>query len=148
MLRLLAILSMLLFTTSAFANICSFMTKEQAELGAKLLQLNPNLVKYCATCPDKTKSRIRVEKVEALPVGHEQKWAVFVNEENIDLANAYLDIGENNGINLAQLSGCETPLNVPRRIDLSDFTTPAPAVTDSKMSAVAKPETPAPVEPK
>jgi hypothetical protein len=141
MLRLLAILSMLLFTTSAFANVCSFITKEQAELGAKLLQINPNLVKYCATCPEKSKTKIRVEKVEALPVGHEQKWALFVNEENIDLANAYLDIGENNGINLAKLSGCETPSNIPERIDLSEVT--VPATTESKTSAPVEPKTPA-----
>jgi hypothetical protein len=119
MLRLFAIFVMILFAAISSADVCSYVTKEQAELGARLLRINPNFVKYCAPCSDKSKTKVRAEKVEARPVENNQYWAVFVNEENIDLAYSYLDIGEKNGISLANLSGCQTPYDVPRMIDIT-----------------------------
>jgi hypothetical protein len=119
MLRLFAIFVMILFAAISSADVCSYVTKEQAELGARLLRINPNFVKYCAPCSDKSKTKVRAEKVEARPVQNNQYWAVFVNEENIDLAYSYLDIGEKNGISLANLSGCQTPYDVPRMIDIT-----------------------------
>jgi hypothetical protein len=141
MLRLFAIFVMILFAAISSADVCSYVTKEQAELGARLLRINPNFVKYCAPCSDKSKSKVRAEKIEARPVENNQYWAVFVNEENIDLAYSYLDIGEKNGISLANLSGCQTPYDVPRMIDITD------------VAAAAEPEIkpvqpqPAPVQP-
>jgi hypothetical protein len=126
-------LSMILFTTMALADVCSFVTKEQAELGARLLQAHPDFVKYCPTCPDKSKTKVHAEKVEALAIGQEQYWGVFVDKHNIDLAYTYLDTGENNGINLAILSGCETPSDVPRRIELNDV------AAESKIVPTVKP---------
>jgi hypothetical protein len=128
------VISMMLFATAALADVCSYVTKEQAELGARLLRINPNFVKYCAPCSDKSKTKVRAEKVEAHAVGNDQYWGVFVNAENIDLAYSYLDIGEKNGISLANLSGCQTPYDVPRMIDITD------------VAAAAKPEV-RPVQP-
>jgi hypothetical protein len=119
MLRLFAIFVMILFAAISSADVCSYVTKEQAELGARLLRINPNFVKYCAPCSGKSKTKVRAEKVEARSVENNQYWAVFVNEENIDLAYSYLDIGEKNGISLANLSGCQTPYDVPRMIDIT-----------------------------
>lgn len=119
MFRLVAIVS-LLFASISFADVCSYITKDQAELGAKLLRINPNFVKYCAPCSEKSKTKIRAEKIEARAVENNQYWGVFVNGENIDLAYTYLDIGEKNGISLANLSGCQTPYDVPRMIDITD----------------------------
>jgi len=119
MFRFFAIVSML-FAGISFADVCSYVTKDQAELGARLLHINPNFVKYCAPCSEKSKTKIRAEKIEARPVQNDQYWGVFVNGENIDLAYTYLDIGEKNGISVANLSGCQTPYDVPRMIDITD----------------------------
>jgi hypothetical protein len=119
MFRLFAIVLML-FASISFADVCSYITKDQAELGARLLHINPNFVKYCAPCSEKSKTKIRAEKIEARVVENDQYWGVFVNGENIDLAYTYLDIGEKNGISLANLSGCQTPYDIPRMIDISD----------------------------
>ncbi len=132
MLRRFVSFSMMLFATAAFADVCSYVTKEQAELGARLLRINPNFVKYCAPCSDKSKTKVRAEKVEARAVEHDQYWGVFVNEENIDLAYSYLDIGEKNGISLANLSGCQTPYDIPRMIDITDVA----AATKSEVKIV------------
>ena len=128
MIRLFAIVSML-FAGISFADVCYYITKDQAELGAKLLRINPNFVKYCSPCSEKSKAKIRAEKVEARSVENDQYWGVFVNGENIDLAYTYLDIGEKNAISLANLSGCQTPYDVPRMIDITD------------VAAAVKPET-------
>ena len=119
MFRLFAVVS-IFFAGISSADVCSYITKDQAELGAKLLRINPNFVKYCAPCSEKSKAKIRAEKIEAQPVENDQYWAVFVNGENIDLAYTYLDIGEKKGISLANLSGCQTPYDVPRMIDITD----------------------------
>jgi hypothetical protein len=108
------------FASISFADVCSYVTKDQAELGARLLRINPNFVEYCAPCSEKSKTKIRAEKVEVRAVENDQYWGVFVNGENIDLAYSYLDIGEKNGISLANLSGCQTPYDIPRMIDISD----------------------------
>jgi hypothetical protein len=129
MLRLFAIVGGLLFAAISYADVCSYVTKDQAELGARLLRINPNLVKYCSPCSDKSKTKIRAEKIEVRPVENDQYWAVFVNEQNIDLAYTYLDIGEKNGISLANLSGCQTPYDVPRMIDIQTEVQLAPAET-------------------
>ena len=118
MLRFFTFVVTILFATISMADVCSYVTKEQAELGAKLLRINPNFVEYCSPCSEKSKTRVRAEKVETRAV--DQYWGVFVNDENIDLAYAYLDIGEKNGISLANLSGCQTPYDVPRMIDITD----------------------------
>jgi hypothetical protein len=120
MLRLFAIFVVILFAAISSADVCSYVNKEQAELGARLLRINPNFVKYCAPCSDKSKTKVRAEKVEARAVENGQYWGVFVNAENIDLAYSYLDIGEKNGISLANLSGCQTPYDIPRMIDIAD----------------------------
>lgn len=141
MLRLFAIFVMILFAAISSADVCSYITKEQAELGARLLRINPNFVKYCAPCSDKSKTKVRAEKVEARSVENNQYWAVFVNKENIDLAYSYLDIGEKNGISLANLSGCQTPYDVPRMIDITEVA--AAAKPEAKL---VQPE-PAPAQP-
>ena len=128
MFRLIAVFVLILFAAISSADVCSYVTKEQAELGARLLRINPNFVKYCSPCSDKSKTKVRAEKIEAHSVEHDQYWGVFVNEENIDLAYSYLDIGEKNGISLANLSGCQTPYDIPRMIDITD------------VAAAAKPE--------
>jgi len=119
MLRLFAIVSML-FVSNSFADVCSYVTKDQAESAVRLLRINPNLVKYCSPCSEKSKTKIRAEKIEARSVQNDQYWGVFVNGENIDLAYTYVDIGEKNAISLANLSGCQTPYDIPRMIDITD----------------------------
>jgi hypothetical protein len=135
MVQRIVIFWMILFATAALADVCTLTTKDQAELGAKLLQINPNFVKYCATCPDKSKTKVHAENINVRTVGYDDpRWIVFVNEENIDLAYTYLDIGESIGINLAKLSGCKTPADIPPQIDLGE------ALAESKPSNVAAPK--------
>jgi tetratricopeptide (TPR) repeat protein len=138
MFRFVAIVS-LLFASISSADVCSYVTKDQAELGARLLHINPNFVKYCAPCSEKSKTKIRAEKIEVRPVENDQYWAVFVNGENVDLAYTYLDIGEKNAISLANLAGCQTPYDVPRMIDISDVVTAAAKIETKVVPPEAKP---------
>jgi tetratricopeptide (TPR) repeat protein len=136
MLRTFAIVNGLLLAAISYADVCSYVTKDQAELGAKLLRINPNFVKYCAPCSEKSKMKIRAEKIEARPIENDQYWGVFVNDQNIDLAYTYVDIGEKNGISLANLSGCQTPYDVPRMIDITDVVSAAKAETKAVQAEV------------
>jgi hypothetical protein len=124
MLKLFSILAVILFATASLADVCSYITQEQAEIGAKLLQINRDFVQYCSLCSKKSKIKVHADKAEAREVGYENYWGVFVNGINIDLAYTYIDIGEGNGISLAKLSGCETPNDVPKMISLTDASAP------------------------
>ncbi|HSE43045.1 MAG TPA: hypothetical protein VLH08_19955, partial [Acidobacteriota bacterium] len=132
-----AILAMIFFASVSSADVCSYITQEQAEIGAKLLRINPDFVQYCSLCAKKSKIKVHAEKAEARTVGYENYWGVFVNGVNIDLAYSYLDIGENSGISLAKLSGCEIPNDVPKIINLADASMPAPPESKQDMKSEA-----------
>jgi hypothetical protein len=140
MFQRIAILFILLIASAALADVCSMITKDQAQSAANLLKIHPNFVKYCATCANKSKAKVRAEKVDVRAVGQDNpRWVLFVNDENIDLAFAYLDIGENNGINLAKLSGCEITSDIPGTIDLSDALAESKAVATNETKNIPEP---------
>lgn len=144
MVRLFAFVTTLLFAGISYADVCSYVSKEQAELGSRLLRINPNFVKYCSPCSDKSKTKVRAEKIEVRPVNNDQYWGVFVNDENIDLAYTYLDNGEKNAISLANLCGCQTPYDIPRMID----TTGVVSAAKAEAKVVQPQPIPAPADPK
>jgi hypothetical protein len=143
---LLGILGVILLASVSSADVCSYITQEQAEIAAKLLRQNPDFVQYCSLCSKKSKIKVHADKAEAREVGYENYWGVFVNGVNIDLAYAYLDIGENNGISLAKLSGCETLNDVPKMINLTDASaSPEPRQNVQSPAEPAQPVTKPPV---
>lgn len=89
----------------ALTDQCAYVNRQQAELAAALLQIHPNYISFCKPCNDVAMQTVHVNAVIAKAIA-DKDWGVFVNDENVDLAYAFLDIGEPQAINLAMLTGC------------------------------------------
>lgn len=121
----------------ALADQCAYVTQQQAQLAANLLTINPNYVSYCEPCKDASKKAIHVTAALAKPVGYEDYWGLYADGENVDLAYAYINIGEAKAVSLAKLTGCAVT-NTPGLIDASAET--HPATLEGKLEAEASPE--------
>lgn len=121
----------------ARADQCAYVTQRQAELAATLLSINPNYISYCELCKDASGKAIHVTSAIAKPVGEQEYWGLFADGKNVDLAYAYIDIGETKAVNMARLTGCPVT-KTPGLIDTSTesrFDTPT-----GKQEVEASPE--------
>ncbi|WP_013325074.1 hypothetical protein [Gloeothece verrucosa] len=96
-----------LLSLPAFADQCSYITKEQAILAVSRLQVGQTLYYLCEPCGEKLPQQVLVQSLAAGTVGYENFWQVQVNNAGIDLAYVYIESGIGNPpINLAAVAGC------------------------------------------
>lgn len=113
MARLVLALLLFAFALPARADLCWWLTREQAERGATLLKPGAEFVEYCEPCRDRPPTHART--VAASSAGHFQGrpghppdptgWAVTVNGRERDLAYLYVRRGTN-WENVAMAAGC------------------------------------------
>lgn len=84
-----ALILILMFALTAFADQAAYITKDQAERAVALLKDKGQIKNHCAPCDDKSITTQDIETIEAAPTGYEDYWEVKVNGEGIDLAYVY-----------------------------------------------------------
>lgn len=79
----------LLTVPTAMADQAKSLTKEQSEKAVQLLNGTKQLLRYCATCSDKTSKLIHIESIESGADGYNDSWIIYMNGEAVDLAYSY-----------------------------------------------------------
>jgi len=107
--------------STAFADQCAYITKQQAIAAVSRLELGQTIYKLCEPCGEKIPQAVKINSVSAGTVGYENYWGVKVNEQNIDLAYTYINTNNNKDrkVNLATLARCPAQ-NISRFISLSE----------------------------
>jgi hypothetical protein len=111
-------------SSTALADQCSYITKEQALKAITRLNVGQTIYQFCEPCGDKIPTPLSIQELSAATVDFEDYWEVKVNGSNIDLAYIFIDAGINNQkINLAAAVGCPAanvsvvlPMNGKKRI--------------------------------
>lgn len=86
-----ALVLILMFALTAFADQAAYITKDQAERAVALLKDKGQIKNFCAPCDDQSITVQNIETIEAVPAGYENYWEVKVNGEGIDLAYVYFN---------------------------------------------------------
>lgn len=111
-------------SSTALADQCSYITKEQSLKAIARLNLGQTIYQFCEPCGDKIPTPVSIKQLSAQITGFQDYWEVKVNGSNIDLAYTFIDAGINNQkINLAAAVGCPAsnvsvtlPMNDKKRI--------------------------------
>lgn len=100
--NLIAILLLLIFSVSTFADQAAYITKTEADRAVALLKTQKQIKHFCAPCDDKTIRLEEIQTIEAVPTGYQGTWEVKVNGEGIDLAYVYFQIKTDKWKNVAK----------------------------------------------
>ncbi|MEL6930839.1 MAG: hypothetical protein AAFO95_19730 [Cyanobacteria bacterium J06600_6] len=97
----------LALTTPAWADQCSYVSKEQAINAIARLNLNDKIYFLCELCGEDVPESAQIKSLSMKTVDYEDYWQVEINGEGIDLAYVFADSGiESNFANLAMLADC------------------------------------------
>lgn len=107
--------------TSALADQCAYITKEQAQTAVSRLSLDLTIYSLCEPCGDKIPQPMTIESLGIETVDYQDYWQVKVNNEGIDLAYIYVNSGvDGNFLNLAAVANCQatqvSPILSPQEI--------------------------------
>ncbi|BAZ45165.1 hypothetical protein NIES4102_21830 [Chondrocystis sp. NIES-4102] len=94
--------------TSALADQCAYITKEQAQTAVSRLNLDQTIYSFCEPCGDKIPQPMTIERLGIETVDYQDFWQVKVNNGGIDLAYIFIDSGvDGNFLNLAAVANCQ-----------------------------------------
>jgi hypothetical protein len=97
-----------LFSITAMADQCAYISQGEAERAALLLQKGSVVAEYCELCGDTTATVSTVKSVSVAKVANGQYSEVSVNGKGVDLAYLYLQVAPGKKVNVAQAVNCET----------------------------------------
>jgi len=92
----------LLTISSAFADQCQLVTKNQAKKALNLVLESNKVEGFCELCGEELPKLLVVNKVSVERAGFGDFWELKINDKISDLAYTYV-----NGHNLAEIVGCE-----------------------------------------
>ncbi|ACK67091.1 hypothetical protein PCC8801_3110 [Rippkaea orientalis PCC 8801] len=94
-------------TLPAYADQCSYITKEQALRAVSLLDLKQMVYLFCEPCGEKVPQRININSLAVATVNYQDFWQVSINGKGIDLAYTFIESSlDKKPINLAAIAGC------------------------------------------
>lgn len=97
-----------LFSITAMADQCSYISQAEAERAALLLQKGSVVAEYCELCGDTQAIVKSVRTVSLDKVANGQYTQVSVNGKAVDLAYLYLQVAPGKKVNVAQAVNCES----------------------------------------
>ncbi|GEM_PF-1226399 len=100
-----AIISLILFSTTVFADVASVVTKPQADKAVEVLNITKRLRHFCAPCKNGVVWDEQITSVIAFKNGESTLWRVLVNGRTIDLAYVYFPLTDGRWRNLASWVG-------------------------------------------
>lgn len=96
-------MALVLASSSAFADQCAYITKDQAAKAVKNLLNAETIQTLCEPCGETKATSIKeVQAIEIKTTGYEDTVQISLDGKAIDLAYTFV-----NGKNLANKSGCE-----------------------------------------
>lgn len=97
-----------LFSITAMADQCAYISQAEAERAALLLQKGAVVAEYCEPCGDAYPIVKSVRSVSLARVANGQYTEVSVNGKAVDLAYLYIQVAPGKKVNVAQTVNCET----------------------------------------
>lgn len=96
-----------LFSITAMADQCSYVSPAEAERASLLLQKGATVAEFCELCGDTKASVSTVKSVKVMAVDNGNYAQVLVNDKEVDLAYLYLQVASGKKVNVALAVNCE-----------------------------------------
>jgi len=97
-----------LFSITAMADQCAYISQAEAQRAALLLQKGSVVAEYCELCGDTQATVKSVKSVSLTKVANGQYTEVSVNGKGVDLAYLYLQVAPGKKVNVGLAINCET----------------------------------------
>lgn len=95
-----------LFSITAMADQCSYVSQAEAERASLLLQKGAVVAEYCELCGDSSAAVSVVKFVSLTKVANGKYTQVSVNGQAVDLAYLYLQVAPGKKVNVALAVNC------------------------------------------
>lgn len=96
-----------IFSLPAYADQCSYVSKQQAINTISRLNIGDRIYLLCEPCGERVPQTVEIQNLAMEKVDYQDYWQVKVNDSGIDLAYVFVNSGVgNNPLNLAAIADC------------------------------------------